>query len=130
MRVRCCDGPNAVILAHLRESVPVLIESGVTVQIEAKVKTRNTVDIIDFIVLQNSFKDFDSNLYNETIKLLAENFNDNSYLISNVVDHWGTEVEKEVELVDGSEQQQANANKANGNYESQGASAKDENSFF
>jgi hypothetical protein len=114
MRIKCCD--DQIIVAHLKEPING-IEEGLIVQIEATVRSRTALDCNDFIVLQDLNKDFEMGLYNETIKTLAELEEDNSYLVTNLEDHWGANNEKEVNLVDGSEE----SGKQNGKSDSQGA---------
>lgn len=99
MKVRLCNGP--VILVHLQESVPSTLSAGLKVQILATPKSKNAVNCNDFIVLQDHPESsFDMKLYNETIKLLIQQENENSYLINNVEEHWGSTNEKELSLVD------------------------------
>lgn len=98
MKIKCCDG--SIILCNLSEAITQHLASGTKVQIEGVPKSKNIVQISDFIVLQDINEDFNMELYNEAVKMMAETEQHNTYLVSNAEEHWGSCNEKEIDFVD------------------------------
>lgn len=122
MKIKCCDGP--IIMVNLQEPVHQQIQPGTIVQIEAIPQSKNVLNCNDFIILPVPNNDFNLEMYSDAVKILAETEGDNSYLINDLTAHWGSDNEKEISLVDGSDlAQNPNANKQNGN--TQNASSQD-----
>lgn len=126
MKIKCCDG--VVILAHLLEPINQHLATNTKLQVLAQVKSRSAVHCNDFIVLQDNANDFNMELYNESVKMLAEQEDSNNYLITDVEEHWdGTE--KEINLIDTPENQATG--KQNGGTGSQTQhAAKTDESFY
>lgn len=112
MKIRCCDGN--IIMCNLSEAITQNLAPGTKVQIEGVPKSKNTVQITDFIVLQDIDNDFKIDLYNDAVKMLAETEDSNTYLVKDVVEHWGSENEKEIDFVDENDKLPA-TNAQNGN---------------
>ena len=129
MKIKCCDGP--IILSNLKESISQHLAPGTKLQILATPKSKNVVQCNDFIVLQDNANDFDMPLYNETIKMLIEQEDSNTYLINNVEEQWGSLNEKEINLID--QPDQAGRQNGDGNpsgSQSQSGAAKNDASFY
>ena len=128
MKIRCCDG--SIIMCNLSEAITQHLAGGTKVQIEGVPKSKNTVQISDFIVLQDLNDDFHMDIYNETVKMLAETEQHNTYLVRNVEEHWGSCNEKEIDFVDELDRLSTN-NASNGNANAKGGQgAEHEDTFF
>lgn len=107
MKIKCCDG--SIIMCQLTETITQHLGEGTKVQIEGIPKSKNLVQISDFIVLQDDAGDFNMELYNDAVKVQAQNERQNIHLIDNLTEHWGSENEKEIDFVDEIDKQAPNA---------------------
>lgn len=114
-------------MCTLTETVTQHLGEGTKVQIEGIPKSKNLVQISDFIVLQDIDGDFNMELYNEAVKVQVQIEGQNQILIDNIGDHWGSNNEKEIDFVD--ENDKLPANGPNGNAASQQNGGQDESLF-